>query len=263
MSIRKEPNGRRSIEVRAEVPGTPEQVWQAIASGPGISAWFVPTRLEGREGGEVTLTFGPGFDVKAAITEWQPPHRFVAVSEAVGDKPGLANEWIVEAKDGSTCTVRIVNSYFTDRDDWDGELEGMESGWPAFFEILRIYLRDHRGQPVGNVQAAAVTPGSVADAWAALLQRVGIVDPRVGARCATAGSAPRLAGEIVRSAEGMLLARLAEPGTGVACLSACDMGGMVMLGVNLYLYGASSAATAEEQAGLWQPWLAAAFPAPQ
>jgi hypothetical protein len=33
MSVKKEPSGRRSIQVEVEVPGTPEEVWNAIASG--------------------------------------------------------------------------------------------------------------------------------------------------------------------------------------------------------------------------------------
>ena len=37
--------------VEVEVPGTPEQVWNAIATGPGISSWFVPTEIaEGEYG---------------------------------------------------------------------------------------------------------------------------------------------------------------------------------------------------------------------
>ena len=53
MSVKKEASGRRSIQVEVEVPGTPEEVWQAIATGPGISSWFVPTRSEERAGGQV------------------------------------------------------------------------------------------------------------------------------------------------------------------------------------------------------------------
>ena len=51
MSVKKEANGRRSVQVEVEVPGTPEQVWQAIATGPGVGAWFVPTEIDGRIGG--------------------------------------------------------------------------------------------------------------------------------------------------------------------------------------------------------------------
>ncbi len=43
MSVKQEAGGRRSVQVDVEVPGTPEEVWQAIATGPGISSWFVPT----------------------------------------------------------------------------------------------------------------------------------------------------------------------------------------------------------------------------
>jgi hypothetical protein len=53
MNIKKEPSGRRSVQIGIEIPGRPEEVWQAIATGPGISSWFVPTsspsmRLIGR-----------------------------------------------------------------------------------------------------------------------------------------------------------------------------------------------------------------------
>jgi len=50
MSVKKEASGRRSVQVEVEVPGTPEEVWQAIATGPGISSWFVPAEFEERDG---------------------------------------------------------------------------------------------------------------------------------------------------------------------------------------------------------------------
>lgn len=45
MSVKIDASGRRSVQVEVEVPGTPEQVWQAIATGPGVSSWFVPTKV--------------------------------------------------------------------------------------------------------------------------------------------------------------------------------------------------------------------------
>ncbi len=67
MSVKKDPSGRRSVQVEVEVPGTPEEVWQAIATGPGISSWFVPTRSEERQGGQQVCTFGPGMDSASTI----------------------------------------------------------------------------------------------------------------------------------------------------------------------------------------------------
>ena len=48
----------RTVEHEIEVSGTPEQVWQAIATGQGITAWFVPTTVEERAGGAIELDFG-------------------------------------------------------------------------------------------------------------------------------------------------------------------------------------------------------------
>ena len=35
-------NDERTIELSVDVPGTPEEVWDAIATGPGITSWFIP-----------------------------------------------------------------------------------------------------------------------------------------------------------------------------------------------------------------------------
>ena len=50
MSVKKEAFGRRSIQFEIEVPCTPEEVWQAIATGPGISSCLVPAEFEERDG---------------------------------------------------------------------------------------------------------------------------------------------------------------------------------------------------------------------
>jgi len=153
MSVKKEPSGRRSIQVEVEVPGTPEEVWQAIATGPGISAWFVPTRSEEREGGQVISTFGPGMDASATIVAWQAPQRFVAEGEMGGPgSPKVATEWTVEARSGGKCLVRVVHSLFASTDDWDNQLDGLEQGWPTYFRILRMYLERYKGMPCSAMQ---------------------------------------------------------------------------------------------------------------
>ncbi|MGL5826492.1 MAG: hypothetical protein ACRCYU_17020 [Nocardioides sp.] len=42
------PEQKRSIELDIEVAGTPEEVWRAIATGPGISSWYGSARLTRR-----------------------------------------------------------------------------------------------------------------------------------------------------------------------------------------------------------------------
>src|ERR1700749_1686733 len=100
MSVKKEPSGRRSTQVEVEVPGTPEEVWQAIATGPGVSSWFVPTRFEEREGRPAggCMSFGPGMDVQSPITTWDPPRTFVTEGKGWGGSPPIATEWSVEAR---------------------------------------------------------------------------------------------------------------------------------------------------------------------
>jgi len=86
MSVKRESSGRRWVQVEVEVPGTPEEVWQAIATGPGISSWFVPTEFEERDGKPVavTLNFGPGMESRSTVTAWDPPRKFAAQGEGWG-----------------------------------------------------------------------------------------------------------------------------------------------------------------------------------
>jgi hypothetical protein len=50
MIVIKEASARRSIQVEVGVPGTPREAWQASATGPGISSWFVPAEFDKRNG---------------------------------------------------------------------------------------------------------------------------------------------------------------------------------------------------------------------
>ena len=67
MPVRKDASGGRSLEAEVEVPGTLEEVWQAIATGPGISSWFVPSTIEECVGGAAASDFGPGMESAATI----------------------------------------------------------------------------------------------------------------------------------------------------------------------------------------------------
>ena len=60
----------REIHAEIEVPGTPEQVWEAIATGPGITAWFMPARVEERAGGEIVHGHETGFSSTGKVTAW-------------------------------------------------------------------------------------------------------------------------------------------------------------------------------------------------
>jgi len=267
MPIQKDPSGRRSIAVETEVPGTPEEVWQAIATGPGLTAWFVPSRVEEREKGSIVLDFGPGMESTAEIEVWDPPRRLVAVNkEGMGPgSPAVADEWTIETKAGGTCRVRVVHSWFADTDDWDRQYEGVEQGWPAFFRVLKNYLVHYRGQACTQVPLMALTAEPKERAWAELTQALGIAGARVGQAAKSASDAPRLAAVVDHegpSAHPELMLRLEQPAPGTAHLFVMPMGGQSYVSVRLYLYGDTAPAVAAREEPMWQAWLGRLFPAP-
>ena len=267
MSVKKETSGRRFVQVEVEVPGTPEEVWQAIATGPGISSWFVPAQFEMRDGKPVAvkLDFGPGMESSSAVTTWDPPRKYGA--EAPGWTPGspvIADEWSVEARAGGTCIVRVVHSLFASTDDWDNQLEGSESGWPGFFRILKIYLTHFRGQRSAMMQWMAPAAGTEAEAWETLTAALGLKGVSAGQRWTAAAGVPVLGGvvEHVTQSPYNALVRLDKPGPGTAALGACNFGGQSMVTLNFYLYGDQAAETVARETPLWQAWIEKQFPAP-
>ena len=197
MSVKKEASGRRSVQVEVEVPGTPEEVWQAIATGPGISSWFVPAEFEVRDGKPVAvkLNFGPGMESTSAVTAWEPPQKWASQSDGwVPGSPPIANEWSVEVRGGGICIVRIVHSLFASTDDWDNQLEGTESGWPAFLCTLRIYLTHFRGQRSTMMKWMAPAAGTDAEAWETLTAALGVKGLSVGQRWTAPAGVPALSG---------------------------------------------------------------------
>ena len=68
------------FELELEVPGTPEQVWHAIATPTGISGWMMPTELDARLGGELTFHMGPDGESHGRVTAFEPA-RSIAYEE--------------------------------------------------------------------------------------------------------------------------------------------------------------------------------------
>lgn len=268
MSVNEEPSGRRSVEIDVEVHGTPEEVWQAIATGAGVSSWFMPTTVEEQDGKPVSMTisFGPGMESRSVFTDWNPPHTLTRESPGwVPGSPPIANEWIIEAQAGGTCKVRIVHSLFASTDDWDGQLEATKYGWPAFLRTLQLYLEHFRGQRSTLLQAAVPVAMSEADAWATLLAGLQLSGFAVGQQFAAPDGAPALRGvlEYVTTEPYDALVRVAAPSPGIAAFGVSGMpGGPIAIAMNVYLYGEAGAVTAEREGPQWQAWLASLFPMP-
>ncbi len=265
MSVKKEPSGRRSVQTEIEVQGTPEEVWQAIATGPGMSSWFVPTEFEELDGKPVSvkLSFGPGMEISAEVTAWDPPRMFATVAGLPGSPP-IANEWSVEARNGGICILRIVQSLFASTDDWDDQLESAKSGLASFLSVLRIYLKHFRGQSSTVMKWMAPFNGTDAEAWETLTAAVGLSGVSVGQKCSAPTGIPAFSGEVeylTQSPYDALL-RIDKPGPGVAALGTFSMGGPSIVAVNFYLYGNQASETVARETPLWEAWFKKRFQMP-
>jgi len=267
MTLKKDDGGRRWVEMEFLVPGTPEQVWQAIATGPGMTAWFTPTSVDECVGGTIEFDFGDqdcsGEDAGSSgvITTWEPPERLGYEEHGwSGDAPPVATEVVVTSRSGDQCVVRMVHSLFTDRDDWDDELESFETGWPGFFAVLRMYLTHFPGQPAANVRVMTVHTGDTGQGWAALAAGLGLGGVSVGDRCETSAGAPRLDGVVERVHQDAqsreLMLRLTAPVPGIAVIGAFGLGDQSRVMVSIYFYGAAARDTAATEQPKWQAWMA-------
>lgn len=247
---------QRSIEIEIEVPGTPEQVWQAIATGPGISSWYVPHTVEERQGGAATASFGaaPEMQIEATVTAWEPPRRIAFGKEGGG---GLAFEWLIEARQGGTCIVRLVNSGFGTGEEWDDHYDGMAEGWRLFLLNLRLHLEHFAGRHATAMLPMAMWSGPREQTWATLTGDLGLpAAPEVGARVVVSDpEAPPLAGVVADVAPWRLSLVLDQPVEGTAFLAAEGSGAGVGVSIWAYLYGPEGAEVVARDEPRWAAWL--------
>ena len=176
----------------------------------------------------------------------------------------MATEWIVEAKAGGRCVVRVVHSLFASTDDWDNQLESTELGWPGFFKILRLYLTHFRGMPCTSTMAMALAHGSEAEVWKTVTGPLALAGVKEGQAWKAPPGVPPLGGTVEGVIENdhmrNVLMRLDAPTPGVASLGAFKCGGPIQVLLSLYLYGDRGAAAVTHDQPLWQKWMSERFP---
>lgn len=256
-------NPDREIHAEIEVPGTPEQVWDAIATGPGITSWFMPARLEGREGGEIVHGHDAGFSSTGRVTAWEPPRRFAyEEGEAIGDEANpIATEWLVEARAGGTCVVRLVMSGFGPGDDFEQARESFTSGWRTALNDLRLYLTHFAGQAAAPITASGVAAGASRDeVWEQLTSALGMPpDAAPGDHVAASAGPIALSGTVQAAEPGIVTLLLDEPAPGLALVGAGGPGDEVYTFVRAHLFGDDAPAIAARDEPAWQDWLGERF----
>ncbi|MFC4942616.1 SRPBCC family protein [Pseudonocardia sp. GCM10023141] len=244
----------RRLEKRVELDATPEQVWEAIATGPGISAWFVPHEIA--DDGTVTQRFGAGFDATATVTAREEGSRFALAADNPDGMPSQAFEFLVEGRDGGGAVLRFVQSGFLDEPGWETEYNSFDTGWDLFFHNLRAYLEHFAGQPVHNVVTVAYTPADRATAWPVLHRALGIDGhPAVGTEITLTpdGIAP-ITG-VVDAAGAEFLGIRSEHG-----LHRIGAEGDAGCGVSAYHYFYGEPVDVDALTAAWQGWLERLFP---
>jgi uncharacterized protein YndB with AHSA1/START domain len=159
-----------------KVDATPEEVWDAIATGPGIDSWFMGrNEVEPREGGTARTEL-PGWPMESTVTAWEPPRRFATRSPEGEDGSVHAFEFIVEGRGQGTTVVRWVHSGFLG-DNWEAEYEGLSEGDPMYFDKLAQYLTYFRGRTATPVNVFGPQVADREHAWKVFRGGLGLAGP--------------------------------------------------------------------------------------
>jgi hypothetical protein len=182
----------REFNIRREVelPGTPEQVWEAIATSAGNAAWMFPNEIPAQ--GETTPE-------GTRITAWDPPHRLAVRTE--GPEWFNALEFVIEGREGAT-TLRYAHSGII-VDDWDNQYDAAAQHTDFYLHTLGQYLGHFAGRTatyIGDVPGGVNGPeaSARADGFAVLLRGLGLPDD------AREGDAVRLEPRSLEPIEGVV-----------------------------------------------------------
>jgi uncharacterized protein YndB with AHSA1/START domain len=165
-----------------EIDATPDAVWQAISTGPGLDAWFMGhNEVEPREGG-AARTMVEDMRMEATVTTWQPPTRLVTTSPAAEDGSQHTFEYDLEPR-GAGTRITWHHTGFLGSEHWEAEYEGMSEGDPIYFDKLVEYLTYFRGRTAVPVNVFMRGPADKDAAWAAYRTALGLErDVTVGDR---------------------------------------------------------------------------------
>jgi uncharacterized protein YndB with AHSA1/START domain len=251
------------LEFSVEVPGTPEQVWAAVATAKGMSAWFLPTEMEEREGGSLHISMGPGMGSDGHVTGWDPPRRIAYEEDwaaLMGQDPEalspLTSEFLVEARSGGTCVVRVTSSGFGTGADWEADFwEDMGASWLPSFDNLRLYLSHFPGQEATTLEATVSAPGDADALWSTLHDALGLHEEGtpVDVRGAT--------GTVERISERRALVRLTAPVPAIVTAFTHAAGpDSATAGLRAHVFSAGAADFVRREEPAWQTWLEELFP---
>lgn len=267
----KKDDATRRIELSVRVDAPPEEVWKALTEADEIRRWFAPeARVEPGEGGTLWLSWGEGMEGAARIRVWDPPRRLVTSPVAPGkpEREAMSEEYTLQAADGGTTILRLVQSGFGPGADFDDEYDATTNGWRTFFRMLQHGVGRHRGQPSRNLTVCRPVKTTRDEAWAIVKGPKGlgaegrVEDLRVGFRYHLgAGTGDVLEGEVWHLEPSGYLT-LTVDGLNDSLLSVfcerCQGAGLVSY---VWILNGPAVNQAEDIGRRWTAWLDSLFPA--
>jgi hypothetical protein len=148
----------KEFEIKREVvlPATPQEVFDAVTTG--TANWMFPTPV-------------PSPD-NPVVRNWEPPNRY-AVRQDGEDGWFNALDYIIEARDGGTTTLRYVHSGIFG-DDWDNQYDGASKHTDFYLHTLAQYLNHFPGRRAAFVNIDGPATSSHPDAVESLKKALGI-----------------------------------------------------------------------------------------
>jgi uncharacterized protein YndB with AHSA1/START domain len=242
------------IELEAILPASPEEVWNAIATGPGINSWFMGrNEVEPREGGTAAMDTG-GQRAEAVVTAYEPAKRFATRMAAAPDGQFMAFEYLIEGREHSSTVLRVVHSGMLG-DDWQDEYDALRRGWPFHLHTLREYLTHFPGRtgvPVfAMVQSGGKPAQEVRAAVTGALSLPALVTVGAHAHAEPAGLPP-LDGEVTWSDDERFAIRTAD-----GLYTFHGFSGIALMFHHLFAPDAAKDTGTQTAETAWQHWLTA------
>jgi hypothetical protein len=150
------------IHLDVPLPGTADQVWEAVATAPGLATWFM------------AMPFDPDGPI---ITTYDAPRLLVVDIPGAGPDDGTHFVYEVEPAGDGTAML-----HFDHRAPGDETMQAIFiGGWTMYFTTLREYLTHFPDRPATYVEADAGPATSAPEAWPKLLAALGLsAEPVVG-----------------------------------------------------------------------------------
>lgn len=168
------------IEEEIALDATPAQVWEAIATGPGVDSWFMGrNEIEPGKGGLTRMTMGEHAE-EGTVTAWQPNEHFAFKSRENADGTFMAFEYLIEGRDGGSTVLRFVHSGFLG-DDWEEQYDALRKGDGMYLRKLALYVKYFAGRTSEFNMLAHGPQVPEERVWAAYREVLGLSSqPKVG-----------------------------------------------------------------------------------